>query len=213
MNTQDLIRAVVADNAHVEPPVARTLLLALVPALLAAAGFYMLVMELRSDFWWSIVHSPRFQFKFLYTAAIALTAFLLARRLSRPEESARGLIWLLAIPAVMIASGVAVELYLVPADHWSVYAIGQNAVACTLLIPLLSLAPLVAVFYALRGGAPSNPALAGAMGGLLSAALGAFLYASHCVDDSPLFVSIWYTIGMSAVTLAGAALGARLLKW
>ena len=57
---------------------------------------------------------------------------------------------------------------------------------------MLSLAPLAAVLYALRQGAPSNLTLAGAIGGLLSAGVGATLYASHCADDSPLFVATWY---------------------
>ena len=102
---------------------------------------------------------------------------------------------------------------LIPREHWPVYAVGTNAVACMTLIPLLSLAPLAAVLYALRQGAPANPALAGAIGGLMSAGIGATLYASHCVDDSPLFVSIWYPIGVAVVVLAGALIGARALKW
>jgi len=46
------------------------------------------------------------------------------------------------------------------------------------------------------------PAAAGLVAGGLSAAL----YATHCTDDSPLFVATWYTIAIAAVTVLGAIL-------
>ena len=59
----------------------------------------------------------------------------------------------------------------------------------------MSLPLLAAALIGLRHGAPTRPAVAGAIAGLLSAGLAATLYASHCTDDSPLFVATWYTIG------------------
>ena len=35
----------------------------------------------------------------------------------------------------------------------------------------------------------------------------------HCVDDSPLFIAVWYTIAVGMITGLGAFLGSRLLKW
>jgi hypothetical protein len=67
--------------------------------------------------------------------------------------------------------------------------------------------------FGLRRGAPSNPALAGALAGLLSAGLAATLYAAHCTDDSPLFVATWYTLATAAVAGIGALAGARLLRY
>jgi hypothetical protein len=85
--------------------------------------------------------------------------------------------------------------------------------ACMKYIPILSIAPLAAILFALRNGAPARPWAAGAAAGLLSAAIGATYYASFCVDDSPLFIAIWYVAGMAIVTVAGALIGARVLKW
>jgi hypothetical protein len=87
------------------------------------------------------------------------------------------------------------------------------ALTLMLLIPLLSAAPLVAVIIALRHGAPTHPILSGAAAGLLSAGIGATLYATHCQSDSPLFVAVWYVAATLIVTLVGAILGARLLRW
>lgn len=213
MNTQDLIRAMVADNASVRPPIRRTLFWALGAGILAAAAAFALTLDLRSDFAWSILHSPRFQFKFLFTLAVALPALMLATRLLRPDGQGRGLLWLFAIPLLLLGAGAVHELMSVPADHWGVYAAGQNAFWCMTLIPLLSAGPLAAILYALRQGATSQPALAGAAAGLLSSGIAATLYATHCVDDSPLFIALWYTLAIAIVTVAGALIGARLLKW
>jgi hypothetical protein len=48
---------------------------------------------------------------------------------------------------------------------------------------------------------------------LLSAGLAATLYASHCTDDSPLFVATWYTIATALVTAIGALAGSRVLRY
>jgi hypothetical protein len=52
-----------------------------------------------------------------------------------------------------------------------------------------------------------------AVGGQLAVALGATLSATHCPDDSPLFVAIWYTLGLALVAVAGALDGRRVLRW
>jgi hypothetical protein len=39
------------------------------------------------------------------------------------------------------------------------------------------------------------------------------LYATHCVDDSPFFVAIWYPPPIALATLAGAIAGHRMLRW
>ena len=39
------------------------------------------------------------------------------------------------------------------------------------------------------------------------------LLATHCTDDSPLFVATWYTMATMVVTAIGAALGARVLRY
>jgi hypothetical protein len=48
---------------------------------------------------------------------------------------------------------------------------------------------------------------------MLSAGLAATLYASHCTDDSPLFVATWYTVATALVRGIGALAGAKLLRY
>ena len=77
----------------------------------------------------------------------------------------------------------------------------------------MSLPLLVAALFGLRHGAPTRPAIAGGVAGMLSAGLAATIYASHCTDDSPLFVATWYTIATALVTALGALMGPRVLKF
>ena len=74
--------------------------------------------------------------------------------------------------------------------------------------------PLLAgTLWALRRGASTRPALAGAVAGLLSGGAAAAIYAVHCTEDSPLFYAVWYSLAILAVTGLGAALGSRVLRW
>jgi hypothetical protein len=91
--------------------------------------------------------------------------------------------------------------------------VGSNSRVCMTAVPLLSLPLLAASLIGLRHGAPTRPALAGALAGLLSAGLAATLYAAHCPDDSPLFVATWYSIGTALVTAIGALLGSKVLRF
>jgi hypothetical protein len=91
--------------------------------------------------------------------------------------------------------------------------VGTAPIACVIYIPLLSALPLAALIVALRQGAPERPMLAGAVAGLVACGIGATLYATHCINDSPLFLAAWYVIGAAILTAAGALLGARLLRW
>ena len=92
-------------------------------------------------------------------------------------------------------------------------AVGGNSRVCLTAIPLMSLPLLAAALIGLRHGAPTRPAVAGAIAGLLSAGLAATLYASHCTDDSPLFVATWYTMATALVTAIGALAGSRVLRF
>jgi len=91
--------------------------------------------------------------------------------------------------------------------------VGSNSKVCMTAIPMMSLPLLAASLVGLRHGAPTRPAAAGAMAGLLSAGLAATVYASHCTDDSPLFVATWYSLAAALVTALGALLGSKLLRF
>jgi len=44
-------------------------------------------------------------------------------------------------------------------------------------------------------------------------AFAAGLYATHCPDDSPLFVATWYVLAILVVMAVGAIAGSQFLRW
>ena len=214
MKTDELINALAADAAASEPPIGRTMAVALAVGVTVSAAILFGFLGVRSDLAAAAAQSWRLPAKFAVVIVLAASVFALTRRLIRPDGDARGL-WplLLAAPAMLLC-GVAMELSQPDiASSAGAIIMVPNRFACVMFIPLLSLAPFAAVLYALKQGAPANPTLAGAVGGLLSAALGATLYASYCNADSPLFVAVWYPLGIAAMTALGALIGSRLLRW
>jgi len=212
MKTEQLIRTLAADNAHRARPVGLVLALALLAAAPVAVAMFLAGLGVRPDVM-TAMHNPFFNLKFVETLALAISAIVVSLHLSRPEASVKGWGWLLLIPVGILAGGVAVEMMMPQKVPMMTRLVGSNSRVCLTAIPLMSLPLLAAALIGLRHGAPTRPAIAGAIAGLLSAGLAATLYASHCTDDSPLFVVTWYTIATAVVAAVGALVGSKVLKF
>jgi hypothetical protein len=212
VKTGDLIRALAADSeVHPMPP-GRALALALIPSVAIALGLHFAVLGLRPHLF-ALLGEPRLLFKLCLTFLLAALSGALVLRLVKPGARIRSRVLMLAVVPALLAVAGSAELLVVPAAEWGQRLVGTNAIACLKSIPFLSAAPLVASLVALRQGAPEHPALAGAAAGIFAGAIGAHLYATHCPDDSPLFVAAWYSLAICFVVIAGALVGRRLLRW
>jgi len=212
VKTGDLIRALAADSeVHPMSP-GRALALALIPGVAIALGLHFAILGLRPDLL-TLLGEPRLLFKLCLTILLLGLSRPLVLRLVRPGASVRRAALMLAIVPALLAAANLAELLAVPAAEWGQRLVGNNAMFCLKSIPFLAAAPLVATLLALRQGAPERPALAGAAAGLFAGAIGAACYATHCPDDSPLFVAAWYTLGIGIVAAIGAVVGRRLLRW
>jgi hypothetical protein len=212
METEQLIRTLAADNSHRARAVGLTLTLALLVAVPVSVAMFMMGLGVRPDVM-TAMHNPFFDLKFVVTLALAISAIAVSLHLSRPEASLKGWGWLLLIPVGIIAAGIASEMMMPQRLPMMTRLIGSNSRTCMTAIPLMSLPLLAGALIGLRHGAPARPAVAGAIAGLLSAGLAATLYASHCTDDSPLFVATWYTIATAMVAAIGALAGSRMLRF
>jgi len=212
MDTDQLIRTLAADNTHRAPRVG----VLLTTGLLVAAPFSILIfatfLGVRPDVM-TAMHNPFFDTKFAVTLSLAIPAIVISLHLSRPEALMRGWGWLLLLPVGLLAVAIGSEAMMAPAMPMTMRLVGKNSRWCLSAIPAMSLPLLAGALFGLRHGAPSRPALAGALAGLLSAGLAATLYASHCTDDSPLFVATWYTIATAVVTAIGAFAGSKVLRY
>lgn len=212
METDQLIRTLAADNAYRARPVGLALMLALLAAAPVSLLIFFAELGVRPDVM-TAMHNPFFDLKFGVTLALAASAIAVSLHLSRPEASLRGFGWWLLIPAGILVAAISGEMMMPQRTPMMTRLIGKNSMACMSAIPAMSLPLLVGAIYGLRQGAPSRPAVAGAVAGLLSAGLAATIYASHCTDDSPLFVATWYTLATAIVASVGALMGKRALRY
>lgn len=212
MRTEDLIKALDADARSQSMPLGKAWWLAVVIAVLIAATVFLMTIGPRPDIM-PAMHTMRFMSKFVFTLALAASAFALIRALSMPgAATGRSMRWLLAAP-LLVAIAVALELLVVPEAEWGKRLVGSNMMICMSFIPLIGIGPLAVFLGMLRYGAPTRPVLAGAVAGLLAGGLAATFYAAHCFDDSPLFVATWYTIAIAFLTGLGALGGRFFVRW
>ena len=211
MKTADLIATLAADS----PPrltLRRTIVLALLGGAVAAGLVWWMMLGPRHDIM-AAIHTPRFVFKFIVSFLLALTAAIVAFPMARPFDRPSHLRPVLLVAPLLLAVAVVAELALIPSSEWLRLWIGHNARVCMLSIPAIAALPLALMLLAMREAAPARAARAGAIAGLIAGSMGAFFYAAHCPDDSPLFVASWYTLGIGFVTALGAFVGAKVLRW
>ena len=212
MDTNELIRAIAADARRPGMPMRRAWQIAVLAAILLAGSVFLLMIGPRHDIG-EALSTIRFPFKFLVTLTLAASALALLRALSRPTDVAPFRLLLLLLAPALLAFAIATELLVVPPSQWMVRMIGTNSLFCLTFIPLIGIAPLAIFLATLRYGAPSRPATAGAVAGLLAGGVSASFYALHCPDDSPLFLSVWYTAAITILAAVGAIMAPRIAQW
>jgi hypothetical protein len=212
MDTDELIKALASDTRRPAAPLTFVWWGAAGLAVTLAAVVFFATLGPRPDIA-AAAETTRFLFKVAVMITLALSAFGLARKLSRPGETWHKAAVYLAAAPVLIAMAVIVELSVLPQALWPGKLIGTNSMACLTFIPLIGVGPLAIFLMALRHGAPTNPAGTGAVAGLLAGGIAAAFYATHCTDDSPLFVATWYTIAVLVLAAAGAAIAHRFVRW
>jgi hypothetical protein len=212
MDTDQLIRTLAADNTHRGRPVGFVLMLGLLAAAPVSLLIFFAELGVRPDVM-TAMHNPFFDLKFAVTIALAISAIAVSLHLSRPEASLRGFGWWLLIPAGLLAAGVGGEMMMPQRVPMMTRLVGSNSKICMTAVPAMALPLLAGALIGLRHGAPSRPAVAGAIAGLLSSGLAAAVYAAHCTDDSPLFVATWYTLAAALMAAIGALAGSRMLRF
>jgi len=214
MRTDDLINTLVADHAA-QPsprPIGHGLAMAIIGGLAISAALFSITLGRRPDIV-SALGTWRFDMKLADNLVLVIVTTWVALCLSRPTTTRPSEVRPLIVPALLLLGAVIYELVTIPSSVWLARAMGMNGLMCVANLIFLSIVPFGIILYALRQGAPMSPAVTGAAGGLLAGAVGATVYAMHCMDDSPLFVAIWYTLAIGLMTLAGLLIGRYVLRW
>lgn len=210
MNTEALIRELAADAARPTLGLRTLMTVALVAGSSVSLLLFALLFDLRVDFA-AAIQGHAFRLKLALVACLTVTASSLLTSAARPlprRNAAR-----LGLAPLLLSLAVIFELASAPLETWLPHALGRNALHCLLSIPLLSLPAAFCLFAALRRGAPATASSAGALAGLSAGGVGACLYALTCPDDNPLFVALWYPLGIGIVTALGSLAGRRWLRW
>ena len=213
MKTDDLV-AMLATGVEPVPHRAATrrLVYALLVGLPLAAAIMLSEYGLRRDlvqamFW------PMLWVKVLFPFFIGWGGFVVAQRLARPGVRV-GRAWIvLAVPVLVIGFLGAMAWFGEPAGQRMDLLLGRTWRTCAFNIALISVPVFVAGLLAVRGLAPTRPAMAGAAVGALAGGAGATVYALHCPEIAAPFLAVWYVAGMLIPVAIGAALGPRLLRW
>jgi hypothetical protein len=211
MNTDQLIRTLVADDARTQP-VRVVLPLALLAAAAAAGGLFYATMGMRADLM-EALHQIRVGLKQTLPVIMTVTAFGAVACLARPEGRLGGWGQALAIGPAIVATAFWITAMKTPVADWPGEIRGHSIAICLTFIPLIGLPILAASLWALRRGATTRRRLSGALAGLLAGSASASVYAAYCTDDSPMFWGIWYMLAITVVTGLGALVGPRALRW
>jgi hypothetical protein len=212
VKTSELIAALAADPVPEPIRLGRRVVAAIALGLIVSLTIYALRMGPRLDLA-EAARTMRLDLKFVDSFALALPALFLTLRLARPDAEPQKLaLWLLA-PFALLVVGVVVELAVVPPNEWLARLVGHNSMFCMRMIPILAAPILAGLIVALRAGASVHPGWTGALAGAASAGIAALLYATHCPDDSPLFVATWYPLATLICVGVGALAGRRFLAW
>lgn len=213
MRTEDLIDQLSARvprlSRHAGP---RRLLAALGAGTLAALAILFVGYGLRPDLAEAGGTVP-FWMKWAFTVSLAVAAFVIVRRLARPEGRI-GAAWVaLAAPLVLVAALGVLELAASPTGTWTALWLGRTAARCSSAIVLLSVPTLVGLLWSFQRLAPTRPGSAGAAAGVLAGAAGAAVYALTCPEQTAVFMATWYTGGIALSGVLGGLLGRRVLRW
>lgn len=151
--------------------------------------------------------------KLLYTGSLATLGFRALGHLGRPDG--RPVHWgrLLAAPLMALAAMTLLNWHVAPSGSGAAFWMGSSWAWCPLYVAVLSLPVFLGLLWGAARLAPTRLVSAGAAAGLVAGGTGATIYALHCTESSPGFVLVWYSLGLGAVSLAGAVAGPRLLRW
>ncbi len=213
MKTDDLISALSADLAPVPKRAAtRHILLGLGIGVAISIALLVLWLGLRADLMHAMA-TGAFWMKFVFALSVAALGFGLIDRLARPggDGGIFGPLILAPLAVMIVLAGY--QLFAAPRPMWMPMMMGHSSQVCARNIIVLSLPVFVGVFWSLRALAPTRLTLAGAAAGLLAGATGTMVYCFYCNETTAPFVAIWYTVGIGAMGLLGAAFGRLMLRW
>jgi len=213
MKTQDLVALLAADVTPVDRHIlGKRLGWALLLGGLGSTLLMAIWFGVRPDLA-QVAQTPLFWFKLAFPLALAGASLWACARLARPGVAIGGAAVAVALPLATVWLAAVLIVLATPDTQRAALLLGQSWRVCPSNIARLSIPSFIAVFWAMRGLAPTRLRWAGAACGLLAGATATVAYCLHCPEMGVPFWAIWYVLGMLIPTAAGALLGPYLLRW
>jgi hypothetical protein len=213
MNTDELVALLASEAQPVRRRASQALGLAVAAALPVSIAIMVFMYGVRPGLVASLGEQPMAWVKILLPAALGASAFVALQRLARPGVRVRAAWAGLLAPVLLLWVLGALAWTAAPAEARAELLWGRTWRTCIFNIALIATPLFAAAFVALRGLAPTRPALTGAAAGALASGLGAAVYALHCPELAAPFLAVWYVLGMALPVAIGAMLGRMLLRW
>lgn len=152
--------------------------------------------------------------KAAYTLVLASVALWLGARLGMPGADVRPPAVSLVVVAVIAIVCGGIELAAMPQGERLAAWLGHSWKVCGRNIVVVSLFAGPLVFLSARKFAPVRPGMAGLALGVAAGGIAATAYGLlYCGEVSVAFVATWYSLGVLAAGLMGAAVGRFALRW
>ena len=154
-----------------------------------------------------------FWIKLGFAISLFVLGLLITTKAAKPGQSKPTELLVIGAP-IAVLWGIALFKMMQPSNASVTEMVeGSSWQVCSMRIAALSIPMFIAMFWSLRSMAPTRPRLAGFTAGLFAGGLSACIYALYCGEYSPVFIGIWYLLGIMTPAVAGALLGKTLLKW
>lgn len=154
-----------------------------------------------------------FWIKETFVLVLVVAGFAAVLRLSRPDGRAAGPAALALGAFLALAAMAAIQFAITPQGLWRHLLMGATAAVCPWLIIALSGPILAGALAMMRRMAPTRLRRAGAAAGFAAGALSALVYSVSCDESAMPFILVWYGGAIAVVTVIGAALGPKVLRW
>ncbi|MDH0746453.1 DUF1109 domain-containing protein [Pseudomonas sp. GD03842] len=213
MKTEELISLLAGGVTPVERGLLfRRFGLAVILALSGSTVMMLLIFGIRPDLV-AVAHTPLFWGKVAFPLCLGVGALWMITRLARPGMTCGAGRWLVMAGVLAVWAGALFALAQAAPDARLSLVFGKTWKVCAFNIVLLSVPGFAAIFWALRGMAPTRLGLAGACGGLLAGSLATIAYCLHCPEMEIPFWGVWYLLGLLLSSVLGGLLGPRVLRW
>lgn len=167
---------------------------------------------IRPDMAAALGTSP-FWIKEFFVLGLTAIGFFAVLNLARPDGKAGRSAFLAFALALGLGALAMLQLASMPMDLWKRLIMGNTSAVCPWLIMLLAIPVMFGLIWAMRRMAPTRLRVAGAMAGLTAGALSALIYSVSCDESAMPFVFIWYGGAIAAMSIVGALIGPRVLRW